>query len=68
VTWRYLPPWFPAGSALSLVAAVLILVLLAGYAAHARRPRRPARQPAAVTGERGRAAAGQRGTMVGTDR
>jgi len=50
VTWRYLPPWFPAGFALSLVAAGLILVLLAGYAAHAR------------------AAAGQRDTMVGTDR
>ncbi|HXZ71600.1 MAG TPA: hypothetical protein VEH31_12135, partial [Streptosporangiaceae bacterium] len=37
VTWRYLPPWFPAGFALSLVAAALILVLLAGQAAHAWR-------------------------------
>ncbi|HEY1346521.1 MAG TPA: hypothetical protein VGF54_16150, partial [Streptosporangiaceae bacterium] len=68
VTWHYLPPWFPAGFALSLAAAALILVLLAGHAAHARRPRRPARRPPAVPGERGRAPAGQRGSMVGTDK
>ena len=63
VTWRYLPPWFPAGFALSLAAA-LILVLLAGCAACARRPRRPAADP----GERGRAAPGQGGSMVCTDK
>jgi hypothetical protein len=68
VTWRYLPPWFPAGFALSLAAAALICVLLAGQAAHARRPRRPARRPPAAPGERGRPAAGQRGSMVGTDK
>jgi hypothetical protein len=66
VTWRYQPPGFPAGFALSLAAA-LIIVLLTGYAAYERRPGRPARQPAAATGQRGRAAAGQGGSMVGTD-
>ena len=40
VTWRYQPPWFPAGLALSLAAAAVILVLLAGYAVDERRPRR----------------------------
>jgi hypothetical protein len=40
VTWRYQPPWFPAGLALSLAAAAFILALLAGYAAYERRPRR----------------------------
>jgi hypothetical protein len=68
VAWHYLPPWFPAGFALSLAAAALILVLLAGHAAHARRLRRPARRPPAVPGERDRAPAGQRGSMVGTDK
>jgi len=68
VTWRYLPPWFPAGFTLSLVAAALILVLLAGYAAHARRPRRPARRPGAVPGGRRPTVTGQRGSMVGTDK
>jgi hypothetical protein len=67
VTWRYLPPWFPAGLALSLAAAALICVLLAGRAAHARRPHRPARRSPAPPGERERPAAGQRGSMVGTD-
>jgi hypothetical protein len=66
VTWRYQPPWFPAGFALSLAAA-LILVLLTGYATYGQRPGRPARDPAAATGQRGRAAAGQGGGMVGTD-
>ena len=67
VTWRYQPPWFPAGLVLSLAAAGLILLLLAGCAAYARRARGPARQPAAVTGQRERATAGQGGSMVGTD-
>jgi hypothetical protein len=40
VTWRYQPPWFPAGFALSLAAAAFIVVLLAGCAACERRPRR----------------------------
>jgi hypothetical protein len=40
VTWRYQAPWFPAGFALSLVAAAFIVVLLAGCAAYERRPRR----------------------------
>ena len=66
VTWRYQPPGFPAGFALSLAAA-LIIVLLTGYAAYERRPGRPGRQTAAATGQRGRAAAGQGGSMVGTD-
>jgi hypothetical protein len=66
VTWRYQPPWFPAGFALSLAAAAVIFVLLTGYAAYGRRPGRPAREPAAATGQRGRAA-GQGGSMVGTD-
>jgi hypothetical protein len=39
VTWRYLPPGFPAGLVLSLAAA-FILFLLAGYTACTRRPRR----------------------------
>jgi hypothetical protein len=43
VTWRYQPPWFPAGLALSLAAAAVILVLLAGYAVDERRPRRTGR-------------------------
>jgi len=64
VTWRYLPPWFPAGFGLSLAAAAFILVLLAGCAACARRPSRPAAAP----GERGRAGAGQGGSMVCTDK
>jgi hypothetical protein len=67
VTWRYQPPWFPAGLVLSLAAGAFILLLLAGCAAYARRPRRPSRQPAAVTGQRERAAARQGGSMVGTD-
>jgi hypothetical protein len=36
VTWRYQPPWFPAGLALSLAAAAFILFLLAGCTAYAR--------------------------------
>jgi hypothetical protein len=40
VTWRYQPPWFPAGSALSLAAAAFIFVLLAGNALCERRQRR----------------------------
>jgi hypothetical protein len=44
VTWRYQPPGFPAGFALSL-AATLILVLLAGYAAYERRARRTGSAP-----------------------
>jgi len=40
VTWRYQPPWFPAGMALSLAAAAFIVVLLAGCAVNERRPRR----------------------------
>jgi hypothetical protein len=67
VTWRYQPPWFPAGLVLSLAAAGLVLLLLAGCAAYARRARRPARQAAAVTGQRERTTAGQGGSMVGTD-
>jgi hypothetical protein len=67
VTWRYQPPWFPAGLGLSLAAVAFIIFLLAGCAAYARRPRRPAWQPAAVTGQRERATAGQGGSMVGTD-
>jgi hypothetical protein len=68
VTWRYQPPWFPAGFALSLAAAAFILFLLAGYAAYARHPRRHVRQPAAATGQRERAVAGQGGSMVCTDK
>jgi hypothetical protein len=48
VTWRYQPPLFPAGFALSLAAAAFIVVLLAGYAAYERRPGRPAGQPVAA--------------------
>jgi hypothetical protein len=44
VTWRYQPPGFPAGFALSLAAA-LILVLLTGYTAYERRPRRTGSAP-----------------------
>jgi hypothetical protein len=40
VTWRYLPPWFPAGLVLSLASGAFILFLLAGCAACARGPRR----------------------------
>jgi hypothetical protein len=36
VTWRYQPPWFPAGLVLSLAAAAFILFLLAGCTAYAR--------------------------------
>src|SRR5262249_37182684 len=43
VTWRYQPPWFPAGFALSLAAAAFIAVLLAGRAAYERRQRRTGR-------------------------
>jgi hypothetical protein len=60
VTWRYQPPWFPAGLALSLAAAAFILVLLAGHAVYQRRPR--------LTRQRTRPAAGQGGSMECTGR
>jgi len=45
VTWRYQPPGFPAGFALSLAAAAFILLMSAGYAAYERRPRRTGSAP-----------------------
>jgi hypothetical protein len=36
VTWSYVPPWFPAGLALSLGATALILLLVAAASAAGR--------------------------------
>jgi hypothetical protein len=46
VTWSYLPPWFTAGFALSLVATALILLLVAGpLLLNGRRPLHRRRPP-----------------------